>query len=726
MSRRDYRNIGRVAQPLVVERRQARGSPPQYGGWKQVWGAKIDSITINYGAKPSVAAIWFPSCRWNERTLCKDDMVRIRTDHRSTASRSILFAGIVTNEHREFSGGNKRGGAFERNGVLCHDFRWLYAAVSTVFGQVARGPDDYEGFGTEEQVEKDDSYVWLTGRRTIFNENGRPNRDKTPLNLKIPNRAGSFAEVPIFSDSIFGEYWTAKQMLIHLMSPLYNGIYDYFPLGDPSAMQSIDHEDWDKVLCHIVVDSLNVIEAIELICKHIGWSFRQISSHTYPAYFEFFKINGASSYRRTYKDVTILHRLHAPERNRTVARAVRRGEKLLWSMCLEKDITGIINRPIGLGSPHRFEFTAELVPAWKDDDLEPDTDDDNEDLFKTEAELLEETDPNSHTYYKYYHARGSEFRDSAGRKWALNEAGKYTLGDYDRGEAFDFSKYIPEKYIKGKQLRGDGTSKRIYGLYRRQLLECLTLSTDETNSVGVIVEFSLDGGETWQVLPAMISSLPDEAGIYITEENLAEMIDGKKGTIPEGDLSGVELNYFTSICDDKVNSRSFKDGEWKTRVRVTASVQMDRRLAAASPRRPSSGTAFHTSAIYEFSGKYGIWKRTEKSKFYGNDEDALKAREVDSTEVILDHLSYLRYVNEDAAISGRFVLDRMWLGEGSGQPEFMIGDAIEKIEGQNFNLSSNIAGEKTYPEIVQITYFPDRQQMVLITRDLRLAEVNMY
>ncbi len=78
--------------------------------------------------------------------------------------------------------------------------------------------------------------------------------------------------------------------------------------------------------------------------------------------------------------------------------------------------TCCVNNPWGLGAPHRFEFTAELMPAWLDTDLNPDTDH----PYLTEAELQEESSPNDYSFYKYYHTRGDSLKRGVGRKWALN------------------------------------------------------------------------------------------------------------------------------------------------------------------------------------------------------------------------------------------------------------------------------------------------------------------
>ena len=101
----------------------------------------------------------------------------------------------------------------------------------------------------------------------------------------------------------------------------------------------------------------------------------------------------------------------------------------------------------------------------------------------------------------------------------------------------------------------------------------------------------------------------------------------------------------------------------------------------------------------------------------------LAAWEIDSTAIFDKHLQAIRDVNQDLSISGRFTLERLWLGDGSGSPDFAVGDCIEKITGREYPLSAVLGGGKVYPEIIQIIYLPDNQQMQLITRDLRFADV---
>jgi len=74
------------------------------------------------------------------------------------------------------------------------------------------------------------------------------------------------------------------------------------------------------------------------------------------------------------------------------------------------------------------------------------------------------------------------------------------------------------------------------------------------------------------------------------------------------------------------------------------------------------------------------------------------------------------------AISGIFVLDRLWL---DGSDIFKVGDCITKIAGRDFDLRSSIAGgsgdEIQSTEIVQITYEVENQTQTLVTRDLKFA-----
>ncbi len=723
----DSQSISRTAQRLVVEAKRAQGSPPTYGPtWEPIWAAKVDRVDIASGATPSTATIWFPALRWQEGVLKWADAVRIRTDETNPAERTVIFSGFVTSYMSDFSGGTEKTKAFERCAVVCRDYRWLLSVTSPVFGQAIRGPDDYVNFGTPLQAPIDHAYSMLSGRRAIFNIDGKPNRD--PVDLKVLAPAGAtLCYTPIFlapntiipNHPVAGEPygavpWTAKDMIRYILSPDQNNAYQYLTITNPASLTGLSHPDWSRVLNHIVIDGLNALDAIEVVCKNLGWSFREDYDGDGNPNIVFYKLGAASAYTRSSSNPTILHSLHAPAVAESVDTAVAEGKKMLWSMTLAEDIAAVVNDPWGLGAPQRFEFTAELVPAWLDSDLTPDTANNNANLFKTESDLQAETNPNQYSFYKYYHSRGSLFKRDVGRKWTLNESGRYSLPNYDRGMPFDFAGVIPARYIL------DDAGKRLYAPAARCFLPCLTRDKDDLNPLGITIEFSFDGGSTWQRVPGGITALKDEAGICVAEPNLAEMVDQAEGAISGGPLDGVQLNYWTSLCDDKLNGRSFKDGDWKTRVRVTASVQMDERLYMTADPSGASGSPFHHAQVYDFSAKYHLNQRTESSQFDGG---GLPSRDADDSVWFANHLDAIRKANEDMSVSGQFTLERLWLGDGAGSPDFAVGDCVERITGREHSLKTQMAGTAVYPEIVKIIYLPDKQKTKLITRDLRFAEV---
>ena len=722
MTIEDAQSVERDAHLLVVEVRRSTGSPPVFDAtWEPVWDVSVDRIDINHGSAYNRAEVSCPNLRWQETfDLHWGDRIRIRTANETV--NTVLFSGFLATYVSAFSGGNvtagnAKGDAYEHNGVVCLDHRWLLNRSYCIYGQFARSPDDYTNYGTDTQAAVPASKTFLSGRRAIFNRDKKPNMD--PVVAVINDEFGNtLCQLPIFADPAVADPWTARDMIRYVLSPAYNNAFNYVPITDPNELTGLDHTDFDKVLSHIVVDTLPVIDAVELICRHLGFSFREDYDVNGNPVFVFYKFASATGYTRDSDNRTMLQVLYAPPVGEIVSGPVSEGKKMLWAMILSEDITHVVNNTIGFGAPQRLEFTSELVPAWDDADLTPDTAGGNAVLYFTEADLQDETDPDSKDFYKYYHPRGSSFKRDVGRKWCLNESGKYsTSSSYDRGMPFDFSTVIPNEHI----LNSDGT--RNFAPFNRRLLACLTLDKDSLNSVGIKLEFSFDAGLTWQVIPASISTLADECGIYIDEANLAELVDQAEGTISGGTLDGVQLNYFTSISDDKLEARSFKDGEWKTRIRVTASVQMDQRLALQAPvNTVLSGSPFHHAQVYDFSGQYEFALRTDSSSFSSG---SLLADDIDQTDLLDAHLEAVRNANEDMSVSGQFTLERLWLGDGSGVPDFMVGDSIEKIEGRQYNLSASFGQTAIYPEIIKITYMPQKQIMKLITRDLRYAEVSL-
>jgi len=701
----DEKQLDRTAQFLYVQHKAGNGSPPNYPSkWKDVYAAKVESITDNMNAAPTEAIFWFPALHWNDNPgLTQGDKIRILAP-----DGTVVFDGFMVRTSRQFSGGNEHGGKYERLAYICLDHRWLWIATSPVYGQYGRSPDDYSNYGKSSQSPRTGYYTAFTGRRCIFNADGLPNADNDMLN--ITGKTSSY-QVRLFCNSSPDAHaWTAGEMIQYLIATSYT--WNYFSITDPSELTGLDDKDWEAVLLNVAVEGLNTATAMQHICQQIGWSYRLDYTDGDPE-LVFFK-SGSSS------GAAIAHELYAPppadSPNDDIRDAVEKGKKMLWASQYEQDITTTVNNLFFMGSPHKFEFTAELVPAWDDDEFAPDTSDDYASLYFYESELSDLDNPNLLTFFKDYHARGSSFKRHVGRLWALNESGRYT-NDLDRGMPFDFAEVLPAKYIY------DVNGRRIFGPYDRQLLPCLTMAKHSSDSVGIIVEFSFNGGQTWQQLSCSIVSLKDQCGIYITEPNLAEIKPEGDAVIDEGDLEDIELNFFTSLSDDKHNGRDFKDDEWNTRVRVTASVQLDQRLGGqVTPLH--SGSPFWQRDLIDASGDYHFQQRIEDGE-YGTSIFANKDITPDNrleSDARNDYVAFKEYATsirdslQDMSISGQFTLDRLWLNT------FKPGDYITQIAGRDYKFKTGLGKSRLYPEIVQVIHLVQKQKTKLITRDLRFSE----
>jgi hypothetical protein len=692
----------RTAQPLVVETRRCSAAGVD-SAWTILWGVVVEQIQLNHGAAYNTATLLFANTRWDQPLAVGFGwQIRIRT---AASPFRVVFMGFAAGYKPSFVGGSQE--PREEVAVECFDFRWFLAKTSPVFGQCARGVDDYESNGTPKLQAR-----YFTGRPLIFNADGKPNRDPISYTISGSQAAYKTFTMRLFADKNNADFWSARQMLEYLLTNFNNKYFAIFPLI-LNDCPGISHADFDRQIHSVNCEGLPLTDAVEKICKNIGWTFREQYTAD-GAVWVFYKPGSAAGKTRSTNDYTILHTLHAPAVNEAIDVAIAAGSKMLYAANFAQSIDSVVNNPWGLGDVHTFEITAELVPAWLDSDLTLDSASSYANLFKTDADLAAETNPNQYSFFSRYHARGSSFQRDIGRKWVLNELGNYTGGSYDRGDVFDFAAVIPAQYITDP-----ANSERLYGPFSRTLKPCLTFDKDSLSSVGIRVEFSFDSGASWQLLPATIENLTAECGIRITTQNLAELVDLNKGTLT-GTLAGKEINYFTSLADDMVNSRVFKTGGWKTRCRITATIEMDNRLVQSTRPQGQSGSPFLQAAVYNFKDKYTFSKRTPSSAFIGTN---LPAWETDESDKLYQHIDGIRQANEDLSINGSFTLERLWLGDGNAaQPDFMLGDCIEGLTGRTKSFAQSVAGRTVYPEVIQITYNPVQQKQLLITRDLRLAE----
>lgn len=730
MKTEDRRNLSRAAQRIAVDFRQATGSGDtlRWGSWQTCWQACVDHVALNAGARPNEAMIYFPELRWHDTPPLKTgDMVRVRTDQVAASQRSTLFMGFVTRRSRSFHGSSGSdpagGGSHERNFVLARDHRWLLAQSSHLYGQIGRGEDDYDGYDTDSPTPKAGAFTRFEGRRCVFNPASTKNRDAVLLTRIV---AGQSVAIPIFrdigkDDDAGRAWWTARQMIEYILSPLNNQAYGVLPITQPANLVGLSHSDWNKILYGVAVEGLNLVEAVAFVASQLGWSFREDYFYGSPQV-TFYKVGSASGYYARGASPVISHELYAPKVGEVISAVVRAsGPKLLAHLDIDEDVDGLVNEPWGLGAPHEFEITAPLVPAWKDADL-PAGHIDTARPFWTEEQCISNSAAVASDFHRYYHARGAAFRHNVARKFALNEAGDYSGGAYDRGRPFDFKTVLPERFQRTPE------GRLAWGRFKRRFIDPLTLDALSLSRAPVRLEFSFDSGATWHVLPCAFRVLSDEAAIRLEEPNLSSIADDATETVGgTGALKDKPRNFWTMLCDDRLEGRVFKTGGWKTRVRITATVRMDQRLAYCLPPGPANGSPFLQSRIYDMSDRYAVRKRTDSSAYratisraWQQDNSAL-AEGGDGR--IVDHLAAIQEANQDLSISGRFILDRLWCGDGTGLCNFACGDGIARIAGRGVAFSTDLASSGIRPEVIQVAYDVLRQQTVLLTRDMRFAEV---
>jgi hypothetical protein len=692
----DKNRTTRVAQRLIAEFRKPDATGA--GGWQPYWDAEVQHVALSAGDVPNTAEILFPRLRWNDFVgFTWGTQVRIRTAVpllRSGSPRyeqlqpAVLFQGFAVRRPVSWHGGDDRGGAHEKNAILCLDYRWFINSCLSIYGQYARTADDTA-----------DSFTHLSGRRCVFNEKGKPNRDVNAWT------DGALAFHLFGSD----EYWTCRQMLSQIL--LQTLIRTHITATE-GLEDALDVSDLEATPHHVIIDTMPAIEAILRIIRPLGWTLREEYDFNGPKWV-FYKAGRARYDSRDSVTPTILHDLWAPAPGELATASAALGYKLVTGGRIEEDIAAVVNSPVGLGAPERYEATFNLVPGWLDADLVPDSGDDYVNVFKTEAEIQQSDAPDDFTFYTYYHALGSQFNRDVGRKWVLNEAGDYTGGSYNRGNAFDFTTVIPAEKITA-------AGKKLYGPFRRKLLPCLTFDAGSVNSVGIRVELSLDGGLTWQDLAAEIANLEGECGLRLESPNLSEILDKQARVISGGALDGFELNYWTSLCIDKLAGSVWP--AWQTRLRVTASVQMDQRLRVSAAPTANSGSPFRQTRVLDFSDEYTYSLRTSASRYYGG---VLSAWDTDETEKLRARVEAVRDANEDKSVAGPVILDRLWLGDGTGEPEIKVGDGVRRFGGRWYDLGGTVRNDRVYPEIARIIYDNQTQRQTLILRDTRFAQVEL-
>lgn len=378
------------------------------------------------------------------------------------------------------------------------------------------------------------------------------------------------------------------------------------------------------------------------------------------------------------------------------------------------DYTDLVNAPIVVGGTTLYEVTVELVPAWL-----PLTNLDNVDVEDAEAvkvakEFWQPLGPTSGldagalAKYLKSHQDHPEVAD-IGRKWALNESGRYPAEDADEEllyardvepfekaqyDTFDFSTIpIVDYYFSGDELDLAEDAFPTFAMRPRPFRDPLTkLAGGET---GPYVEVSFDSGTTWHHVNGVQIS-PTEAGVTFSVESPLE--------ITPPNTNWWDQNMWYAIIDGTF------------RVRVTAAVAGDRLMI---PRRGDDARHGLTSIV----------ERTKARVFDKPDGPYELRTEMDSAlsqkEIVAAHDEQMDMEKAERFRSslGRAYADRKiamspvtpWMDLG-----VRIGMRITNAGGTGLSTEMRTGDETMYPTVVGLIYeLGEVQQTSILVSDFR-------
>lgn len=300
----------------------------------------------------------------------------------------------------------------------------------------------------------------------------------------------------------------------------------------------------------------------------------------------------------------------------------------LAKMSLNFDIANLHNKIIGSTSRIQREGTFYLYKCWPE----------SEDGFSL-AELTTDKDI-------------QQAHPHAGRMWVLNESGAYTgLRTYITGYT-DLSGFFTAATLP----------------ICRSFLPCLSrvpnAAGDALESRGIVVEYSIDGGITWNPVSALtngsFSNLLTQCGIWFE-------------TIP------------TEIWNGIASPGNIK-------IRVTATIEGDRRTQATATRRASSPNADDVSLFLNLEDKFHNRAVDDTSIFFGDGT----ADEADDSAELQTYVDQVRDIEDAAEASCSAQI------EGIDHPEYELGDLINRVNGLNISLIRDNPAVGTAGKCLQI------------------------
>ena len=390
----------------------------------------------------------------------------------------------------------------------------------------------------------DGSSVFLAGLDAVFNPDGKANAAPVPIET-----AGKSYTI-FCAEPSQGKLWSGAEAIYHLLG-------EYTPAGQlqmPSLAQLKTLAD-NQIVRDLDVTGLNLAEALHRCCERVGLEFQFVPRLATGGPEEAIVFYGS----RTGRVVEL--NCQPAGQQLSISRTN------IASMHSSKNLWPVTHRYLAQGDFKVHEATFELVKAW-DENLE--------DIDYDKFSPL--TNPDFHEVKDVY------------RKWALNEAGQYSIAPYSRGQAFDFSKIFRSSNFVQRR-------RRFYP----------TLTTDTLGrSLGYFLQVSFDEGQTWRQYLHAFNILLDECGIWLSSEQL-------------------DIETWIAALRGYL------------RFRITASVVSDERLTCAIADGPVNSTALAVEHVITLPRQFKYRKVSDQSIFAGSTDQTLgTADEVDDSDALYE------------------------------------------------------------------------------------------
>ncbi|HUV64103.1 MAG TPA: hypothetical protein VMW24_09400, partial [Sedimentisphaerales bacterium] len=421
----------------------------------------------------------------------------------------------------------KLSAAGERVEVLARDFSANLKQVSIYGRRVAKA---------------DGANAFLAGLDTIFNPDGKANANS------VTTETSGKSYTVFCAEPSQGKLWSGAEAIYYLLC-------EYAPAGGlqtPSLVQ-LNTLTNSQIVRDLDVTGLNLDEALHRCCERVGLKFKFVPrmATAGPDEAIVFYVDGTG--RVVELDCQPAGQQLSISKTNIAALHSR---KNLWP---------VTHRYVAQGDFKVYDATFELVKAW-DGNLE--------DIDYDKFSPL--TNPDFHEIKDVY------------RKWSLNEAGKYSIAPYSRGDAFDFSKIFQS---------GNFVQRR------RRFHPALTTDT-LGRSLGYFLQVSFDEGQSWRQHLHAFNILLDECGIWLSSEQL-------------------DLETWIAAL------RGF------LRFRITASVVSDERLTCVVADGPIHSAAPVIEHAITLPRQFKYRKISDQSIFAGSTDQTLgPADEVDDSDAL--------------------------------------------------------------------------------------------